>query len=131
MKSFAYKKTIYFDQCDPAGILFFAELPKLAHQCIEDAIVESGLPWNQWFDHPEYAAPLVQATQKFFQPLKASKTYDFKTQVDKVGTSSITFLVEVFEDAISMATCQSVHVFIDKKNGKPRPLPQAILDKLT
>ena len=72
--SFKKSINIHFDECDPAGIVFFAHHFRLAHQVIEAFVQNQGVSWNEWFASPDYGVPLVHVEADYKAPMLAGHT---------------------------------------------------------
>jgi acyl-CoA thioesterase FadM len=118
---------IRFADADPAGVIFYPRAVALAHAAVEDLIRHSSLGWEAWFASPSHAAPLRHAEAEFFQPMRPGETFTSVAMVEKMGNTSVSFLVE-FNDAQgrTAARIRTVHVLIDKTNGGRLPLTAAI-----
>jgi YbgC/YbaW family acyl-CoA thioester hydrolase len=123
--------TIRFDDADPAGVVFYPRAIALAHDAVEDMIRATSLEWHGWFAHPETAAPVRQAEADFFHPMRPGETFATHARVDRMGETSVHFVVE-FADAQGAvaARVRTVHVFIDRSTGRPVPLTDEIRSAL-
>ena len=123
MAAFQTNVTIRFEDADPAGVIFYSRALALAHAAVENLIRQSPLGWDAWFASPTYAAPLRRAEADFFLPMRPGETFTARVTVEKLGNTSITFLVE-FTDAAGnpAARIRTTHVLIDKSTGQPIPL---------
>lgn len=123
--------TIRFADADPAGVVFYPRAIALAHAAVEDLLRRSTLGWDAWFASPDYAAPLRRAEADFFLPMKPGQSFAVCASVEKMGTSSVTFLVEFLEAAGNIAArIRTVHVLVEKKTGQPLPLGAEIRSAL-
>jgi acyl-CoA thioesterase FadM len=119
--------TIRFEDADPAGVVFYPRAIALAHAAVEDLIRHSPLGWEAWFASRSQAAPLRHADADFFRPMRPGETFNTVAAVEKIGATSVTFLVE-FNDGQghTAARVRTVHVLIDKINGRTLPLTEEI-----
>ena len=112
--------TIGFADTDPAGIVFYPRAIALAHGVVENLIRHSGIGWHAWFTSPVQAAPLRHAEADFLLPMRAGETFTARASVEKIGDTSVTFLVTFANTAgETAARIRTVHVMIDKTTGKP------------
>jgi len=127
MRSHEESITIRFDDADPAGVVFYPRAIALAHAVVENLIRRSPLGWNLWFASPTHAAPLRHAEADFFLPMRPAENFTARATVEKLGTTSVTFLVE-FTDATNRlaASIRTTHVLIDKATGHAIPLTNDI-----
>ena len=119
--------TIRFEDADPAGVVFYPRAIALAHGVVEDMIGQSAIGWDAWFASPTHAAPLRKAEAEFLRPMRPGERFTARAVVEKLGATSVTFLVE-FRDGHgrTAAAVRTVHVLIDRATGRPAPLPPEI-----
>lgn len=116
-----------FGDADPAGVVFYPRALALAHQAVENLLRHSNVGWENWFASPQHAAPLRRADAEFFLPLRPGERITARASVEKIGETSLTFLVELLNDRHEVAACvRTVHVLIDKATGKATPLTKAM-----
>jgi len=131
MRVHEQKITIRFADADPAGVVFYPRAIALAHSVVEDLIRHSPLGWEAWFASPTHAAPLRHAEADFLRPMKPGEIFTARAAVEKLGSTSVTFLVEFLDPAGRIAArIRTVHVLIDKESCTPVPLTGEILSAL-
>lgn len=114
---------IRFADADPAGVVFYPRAIAMAHSAVEDLVRGSSLGWDAWFASPVHAAPLRRAEADFFLPMKPGQKFEIRSRVEKIGDTSVAFVVEFLgEDQRTAARIRTVHVVIDKATGQPAPL---------
>ncbi|MCB0407664.1 MAG: acyl-CoA thioesterase [Bdellovibrionales bacterium] len=129
--SFEKQVQIYFDDCDPAGIVLFANYFKIAHRLIEDFIRSKDIDWSEWFHAKNYGVPLVHAEADYKKPLLQGNTYKGTVDTASMSESSVTFATQLFTHEGQLCTqIQTVHVFIDASTLKKISIPSAIRQKL-
>lgn len=128
MKSFETR--IHFDDCDPAGIVFFGNYYKLAHRALEQFCSSSSLGWEGWFRRPGVGVPLKHSEANYHAPIRSGSIIWIHVGIERMGTTSLTvkFDFRTGKDMSSelLAEVQTVHVFIDIKEKKPIPIPEDI-----
>jgi acyl-CoA thioester hydrolase/1,4-dihydroxy-2-naphthoyl-CoA hydrolase len=123
--------TCHFDQCDPAGILFYGNSFTLSHQTIESFVQHIGIPWADWFNNPKYAIPVRHASSDFTLPIRAGEKFKTVLHIAKLGQSSVNFEVALQnEQGQTCALVKSTHVFVDKTTGNKAKIPSEFLDRL-
>jgi 1,4-dihydroxy-2-naphthoyl-CoA hydrolase len=119
--------TLRFDDADPAGVVFYPRAIALAHAVVENLIRHSPLGWEGWFASPTHAAPLRHAEADFLLPMRPAETFIARASVEKLGSTSLTFLVEFINAAgETAARIRTTHVLVDKATGRAMPLTTAI-----
>ena len=124
------KIKIPFHLCDPAKILFFGSLYEIYHQYLEDHIDDLGVTWKDWFQG-EAGPPIRGLKTSYNQPLKFGVTYQAQLSVQKIGSSTVTFLFQVLGDDKQVRTSTEVtHCFVDPKKRVKVEVPKIIKEAL-
>ncbi len=117
---------IYLAETDATGVIFF---PKLLEKCMaifEMFLSEKKSSLKIFFDH-KYFFPVVQAEARFTSPIYASDAIDITLEVEKIGSSSVSFVYKFYKEKTAVAEAKITHVLIDSKTRKKYPLPQKII----
>ncbi|MBN1300821.1 MAG: acyl-CoA thioesterase [Melioribacteraceae bacterium] len=123
---FIYKSKIKFSECDPAGVVFFANVFKMAHDAYEEFIVEADLGWNLFSDE-EVIFPVVSAEAKYFQPLKLHDEVRIQLEVGEIRDSSYSIIYRVIKsENTETVLLKTVHVCIEKENNRKTQLPEDV-----
>lgn len=128
---FSRQLSCSFDQCDPAGIMFYGHVFFICHQTIEEFIQHIGIPWDEWFNNRDLSVPVRHSEAEYLVPIRAGDKFKAILQLNKLGTSSLGF--EVWLVNSEGATCtkvRSVHVFINRMSGKKTNIPGSYEDRL-
>ncbi len=129
--AYQQKITIYFDDCDPGGIVFFGNYYKLAHKVFEDYVRSLEIPWEHWFKNPKWVVPLRKSQAEYFQPLWAGQNYTFTVGIVKIGESSVTFEFKITNSQNALCSrLETTHVFVDPKKGRKMKVPADIKKRL-
>jgi 1,4-dihydroxy-2-naphthoyl-CoA hydrolase len=121
-----YRFNLGMSSVDPAGVLFFPELFRHAHDAYEAFMADVGVALDRILAEGEYALPIVHAEADYTRPLRHGTRVSVGTQISKLGESS--FVVDFDfrdEDGQSCATAKTVHVVIERGTGKRTTLPDA------
>ncbi len=121
----------HFDECDPAGIIFFGNHFKLAHRAIEGFVMNAGIAWKDWFESENFGVPLVHAEADYKSPMRQGHKFLARVRIARLGDSSVEFET-IFEKA-NGDTCsvvKTVHVFINTSSMKKQSIPKDIREKL-
>lgn len=122
---------IKFNQCDPGGILYFAELFIMAHWIYEEMIQES-VPESNYFNHPQIAIPLIHAEADYSIPLKLHQDVTLKLSVDEIRTTSFQLVTEFYHKSDNLcARVKTVHVCVNKKGFSKTDIPEDLKGALS
>ncbi len=122
---------VHFDQCDPAGILFFAESFSLAHRSIEHFMETSGIGWKNWFNNESTAFPIRHASCDYFQPVSGGTEIDISIEITDLSKSTVCFSAVAEQSGDEKYRVQSVHTAIDKTSRTKADIPAEIFLKLS
>lgn len=124
--------TIRFHDTDAAGVIYFANLPRIAHCCYEEFLETKGLSIRQAMDEKRYRIPVVHSDADYFHPIRLGDHLDVELEVSRIGKSSFTveyrFRNERGEEA---ARVHTVHVVVDGEQCTSREIPPPLREALT
>ena len=120
------QRFIHFDQCDSAGIMYFAESFTLAHQLIEDFIASSAIGWSAWFNHETLAFPLRYADCNYRYPLRAGEKCQLKLNITDLSYSSVTFSTKAYDNnkGVSYFEVTTIHTTLNKNTESKDQFPK-------
>lgn len=129
--SYQQNITIFFDDCDPGGIVFYGNYYRLTHRVFEDFVRSLEIPWKDWFNNPKWAVPLRKSQAEYLKPLWAGQTYAVHVALLKIGESSVTVEFKILDhDKNLCSRVETTHVFIDPKKGRKIKIPAELKKKL-
>ncbi len=127
---FTYKKKILFADCDPGGIMFFANYFKSMHEAFENFMASENY-FDDYFKNKNFAYLLINAEAKYHLPLQAGNEITIELSVTKIRESSFEIFYEFKLNKKLAAKGNTVHVCIDVKNLKKTKLPESLREILT
>ena len=127
---FIDKHFVFFDQCDPAGILYFAESFAFAHRSIERFIEGSSIGWNNWFNNETTAFPIRHASCDYFRPVFAGTQIEVSVVVTDLSPSTVCFSSTATQSGEEKFRVASVHTALDKQRLTKSEIPADIFQKL-
>lgn len=129
--SFEHPVYVGMSSIDRAGVLFFAELFRHAHDAYEALMASLDEGLRGYFEPGRPAIPIVHAEADFRRPMRHGDQLRVRLNVAKLGDSSMTLVYDFLaEDGKSCATAETVHVFVDPIQGKPVSTPPSLRAKL-
>ncbi len=109
---------------DAAGVMFFGNYFKLIHDAYEDFLDSFGFNLGDIIDKSDYLILIVHSEADYRQPIRTGQSININMTVDKIKNSSFVLnYVITNEKEERIANLQTVHVAIDKSNGKKISLP--------
>lgn len=124
------KIRVSFSDCDPGGILFFANLFKLAHIAYEEFLTKL-VPGKNYFISEEFAIPILKADADFKNPIKYGDEVTITILVKTLRGSSfeLEYIIES-DRGVLLAIVSTVHVFVGKKSFDKILIPENLKSKL-
>jgi len=127
---FNYVHKIKFHEVDSVGIVFFANVYKIAHDVYQEFLFSLNLNEN-YFESEKFAIPLIHSSADYFKPLKFNQNVNINLCIEKVGKSSFelnyNFKNEKEETLVKVKT---VHVMISKPDFAKTEIPVDLKNEL-
>ena len=125
------KKKINFYDCDPAGILFYANIFFFCHSAYEELIASFKFETNYW-QNEYFVTPIINTNAEYIKPFKYGDSVNVELVVTDLRNSSFELSYKCLNQSNEVcALVKTVHVFVDKKSWKKVELISEIKDGLT
>lgn len=127
---FEYTYRVSFSDCDPAGVIFYAEAFNIVHRAYEEFLLSTND--KNYFNDKYIALPILQAEVEYYSPIRLHESLIVKLLVKEIRESSfsISYSLED-EEGNRKASVKTVHVVIDKSTGKKTKLPEDLKNYLS
>ena len=126
---FTFKTTVRMGDTDAAGIIYFANQFRIAHEGFEHFLDTIGLGVGHMLENTDYRFPIVHAEADYVSPLKVGDSLTIYMTASRIGHSSVSLLFRLFDrHDKEVGTVKIVHVAVDKTTWKTRPLPLELKD---
>jgi YbgC/YbaW family acyl-CoA thioester hydrolase len=123
---FRKKIRINFYYCDPAGIIFYANLFKICHSVYEELIESFNLEENYW-QNDEYVVPIIRTDGEFIKPVRPGDYITIQLSVSQLKEHSFELSYDWLNEKGELAAkAKTVHVFVDKKTWKKREISKEL-----
>ncbi|RMH71204.1 MAG: acyl-CoA thioesterase [Gemmatimonadetes bacterium] len=124
---YIYHTSIKLHDTDAAGLLFFANQFKLAHDAYETFFNALGFNLGKMIQSGTFVLPIVHADADFTAPLFVGDRVGIRIHLGKVGRSSFTLLYDILrETGETVGRVKTVHVAIDKQTREKIELPERL-----
>ncbi|MFP1765378.1 acyl-CoA thioesterase [Lonsdalea quercina] len=92
---FSKSYLVRFSHCDPAGIVYFPQYLVITNWLIEDWFTEGlDIDFNVLINQRKHGLPIVKLECEFLQPSRQGDSLLMNLQVEKIGRSSLTLIIE-------------------------------------
>ncbi|MGE5362949.1 MAG: acyl-CoA thioesterase [Bacteroidota bacterium] len=122
---FKTKLRINFFDADPAGIMFYGNIFRLAHTAFEEFIQEGRMERNYFVDR-DFITPLLHSEADYKRPLLPVTHVDIHVKVTVLKESSFEITYEFYYGDELAAIVKNVHVCLNKSLWKKSPLPEEL-----
>ncbi|MBB1072964.1 acyl-CoA thioesterase [Rhodoferax sp. 4810] len=134
-----YRLTVTLHDIDAAGVMFFAQVFRYAHDVYEQWMTQQGFSLAQIVREQQFALPLVHASADYHAPLRHGDVVDVILSIAELKNSSFTLqyqFVPVAGQSVNSinqvnppaVTVTTVHVCIHQQSGKKRALPNELVN---
>jgi 1,4-dihydroxy-2-naphthoyl-CoA hydrolase len=127
---YSFSTTVRLHHTDAAGILFFANLFIIAHECYE-TYLDPEVNFHFMFNEKKLMMPIVHAGADYLKPLRVSDRITIQLRLKEIGKSSFHLGYDIInEDGEMSATVETSHVVRNKDGSATISLPDVLREKL-
>lgn len=128
---YIYETTIKLHQTDAAGVLFFANYFKIAHDAYESFLESISHPFAEIFAQNDYLLLIVHAEADYMRPLTVGEAVSVEIRVAKMGRTSYSLDYSIKKGTGQpVANVKTVHAAVDGKTHRPIRLPESLRSAL-
>lgn len=127
---FEYKRNIRLNDCDPAGVIFFARVYDIAHEAFEEMLLKADNSIDNIINRSETIYPLISSSADYSGPIRLGDKINVKVKLKDLTENSIS-LSYLFEKENKIFTIVNTsQVSINKSTWKKSPIPIDFKNKL-
>jgi 1,4-dihydroxy-2-naphthoyl-CoA hydrolase len=129
--AFRYETTVKLYDTDAAGIVFFGNYFRIAHDAYQTYLETNGVSFAQALRERKILIPIVHADADYLQPSVVGERLTVDLTCSKISTHSFVLRYRVRRfDGAEVASVSTVHVMIELASNQkielPLPLRQAL-----
>ncbi len=129
--TYTHNTRVWLPDTDAAGILFFGNYFRLAHDAYEAFMESLGFDLGRILRETDFRPLIAHAEADYKKPLPLGERVTIELTVAKIGQTSFHLRYSLKDSCDEVAaTLETVHVAIDKKSGNKIPLPDELREKL-
>lgn len=124
---FSYLRTIYLNETDATGVLFFSHQFTIAIEALENFFLLQGFSLKIMIEEKSFFLPIVHAEANFLQPVYVGDQMEIRLELEKIGESSFV-ISSCFHHFLKgeVGNTKIIQVSISKETKKSIPIPQEI-----
>lgn len=125
---FEVRLQTYWDDADPAGLVFFANFFRFAEYAETELFRSTGTERMKLYLELDVLMPRVESFAKFLQPIRAEEAIFVRLRTRFKGEKTVRMEFEILSvpDRSLLAEGYVTAVCIDRQSRKSRPLPPAM-----
>ncbi|MCD6392985.1 MAG: acyl-CoA thioesterase [Planctomycetes bacterium] len=122
---YKYETVIRLHHTDAAGLVFYAKVFVLAHECYESFLEEHQMSLASMIDEGDYIAPIVHAKADLKAAMRMSDRITIEMQLARTGKSSYELAYKFTNQQGKITTeITTIHAVIDKSTSRPIRIPE-------
>lgn len=126
------ENSVKLTDTDAAGILFFANYFRLAHEAYESFMDSIDFGLSVILDESDFLLLIAHAESDYKESLRLGQQYSIEISVENIGSKSFRLMFEFLNGSdVSIATVSTIHVAVDKATDQTISLPPKLRDALT
>jgi YbgC/YbaW family acyl-CoA thioester hydrolase len=128
---YKYETMVRMQHTDAAGVVFFAGVFVLAHDCYEAFLEGQGMSLGAMLDEGKYIAPIVHAEADIRKSMRLSEKITIEMSLVKTGKSSFELAYQfTAESGHATARVRTVHAMVDNVTRKSVRIPDSFMKVL-
>ena len=128
---FSVASTVKLHHTDAAGVLFFVNYFKIAHDAYEEFLEAIDLDIGYLIDESPFLLLIAHAEADYKKPQRVGDRITVEIKVERIGNSSFTLDYRILDSSGEEATLvKTVHAAMDQKTQKVVRLPEDLKEKL-
>lgn len=128
--SFIYHRTVYFQDTDAAGVVYFANVLSICHEAYEASLAASDINLKDFFTNPSVAFPIVHANVDFFRPVFCGDKLEISLIPQEISVNKFEINYEIMVSEVVVAKAITRHVCIDVNSRNKQDLSGEIMQWL-
>ena len=124
--AYLHQHRVRFQECDPAGIVYFAQVLTFCHEAYEDLLRDGGQPIEALLAGP-VVYPLKRTEADYSAPLRLGDLVQIRVAIGKLSERSfrVDYMLSDQRGAL-LAKASTAHVAVDRATMRATQLPAAM-----
>ena len=123
MSPFCQMLRVRMYDTDAAGILYFGNQFRFAHDTFEAMMDVEGWNFQRLFEVEPFIFVIVHAESDYLGSLHVGDEIEVVATVTHIGNSSFTLSYHIYKAKVLVGKAQTVHVCLDKITRSKQPIP--------
>jgi 4-hydroxybenzoyl-CoA thioesterase len=129
---FAFRQKVYFQHCDPAGIVFYPRYFEMINVTVEEWFAERlGVTFEALHGSMDAAVPTVSMSIDFHAPSKHGDMLEFRLKPTRIGRSSLELAIEAYCGPEKRLSLKSTLVFTGAGADRAKSWPAGIRERIS
>jgi len=128
---FTVARTIRFQHCDPAGIVFYPRWFEMMNASVEDWMASMDRPFDKMHGPDAHGVPMAGLSIDFKAPARLGEVIDFVITPQHIGRSSARLRIVASGGGVVRFDCTATIVWLSLGTMKTDPWPDDLRDNMT
>ena len=125
-RAFVHPMRVRFAECDPQGIVFNSRYLEYFDVAMTEIWREAIGPYDAATHEAGVDLVVAEARVRYRDSLRFDDVFDLRATIAAIGNTSMTTAIAVGRDGTLVAEGELRHVFLDREQGRPTPIPDVI-----
>lgn len=124
-----YSRTVYFQETDAAGVVYFANVMAMCHEAYEASLIRAGIDLKTFFKNPDFAIPIVRAEVDYRRPIFCGDRLQIHLFPRKISQDTFEIDYQICsteKPETRVAVGLTKHVSIHPSSRRRQPFPEEI-----
>jgi 4-hydroxybenzoyl-CoA thioesterase len=129
---FAFRQQVYFQHCDPAGIVFYPRYFEMINTTVEEWFTQRlGVPFETLHGSMDAVVPTVSIGIEFHAPSRHGDVLEFRLRPIRIGRSSVELAIEAYCGPEKRLSLKSTLVFTGAGADRAKSWPASIRERIS
>ena len=129
---FAFRQKVYFQHCDPAGIVFYPRYFEMINTVVEEWFAQRlNVPFETLHGSMRAAVPTVSINIDFHAPSRHGDILEFRLRPTRIGQSSVDLVIEAYCGPTKRLSLKSILVFTSEHSERSKSWPDDIRARMS
>jgi 1,4-dihydroxy-2-naphthoyl-CoA hydrolase len=128
---FVHLTSVRLHDTDAAGVLYFANQFRIAHEAYEAFMEQAGFGLGDVLKKGRIGLPIVRADGDYRVPLRVGDQLKLTLRLLRLGRTSFTIVCRIAKDNRTVGFVTTTHVAVDRRTGRKTAVPAALRKALS
>lgn len=126
---YEYKRVVRMADTDATGVIYFANVQKIAVEAFEDFLHKNGYSLDEMIREGDFLVPIVHTEADYLSAMRVGDELNVQMSIAHIGNSSFSVKCNIFSlrTDLVVATVAVTHVVMCKITKVSIPIPEELV----